>query len=93
MVYIANEPYDSLFRLLFWNTDRADSLIREYLPPRIRNELSSQRFQPHRGSWIDSHLIGHQADILYEGRLERGDRIAAYMLLEHKSYPKFTTYF
>ena len=87
MARIPNNPHDALFRVLFEDPKRADPLIREHLPPEVANLLSDDPMQMRPGSWIDSGLAGHQADVLYEGRLRNGEPVAIYVLLEHKSWP------
>ncbi len=86
MARFHNNPHDALFRILFEDPDRADRLIREHLPPELAALLDRDPLQPRKGTWIDPDLFGHQADILYEGRLRQGSPMAVYILLEHKSW-------
>ena len=72
MTRLHNNPHDALFRVIFEDPHRADPLIRGFLPPEVTQLLTSEPMQPRPGTWIDSELIGHQADILYEGRLRSG---------------------
>ncbi len=86
MTRLHNNPHDALFRVLFEDSGRADPLIREHLPPEVADLLAPDSMRLLPGSWIDSELVSHQADVLYEGRLRNGEPVAVYVLLEHKSW-------
>ena len=80
-------PHDALFRALLGNPGRADTLIREYLPPAVAAELSDAPIRPVDTSFVDVVLHQSHSDRLFEARLRGGGAAFIYVLLEHKAEP------
>ncbi|AUB79904.1 Rpn family recombination-promoting nuclease/putative transposase [Candidatus Thiodictyon syntrophicum] len=80
-------PHDKLFRALLDDPIRAETLIREYLPPALRDRLADARPELVDGTFVDARLRGSQSDRLFQVRLKSGKPLLLYVLLEHKSTP------
>ena len=80
-------PHDALFRALLADPGRADTLIREYLPPAVAAELSDAPIRPVDASFVDAVLHQSHSDRLFEAPLKGGGIAYVYVLLEHKAAP------
>ena len=80
-------PHDALFRALLGNPGRADTLLREYLPPAVAAELSDAPICPVDTSFVDAVLHQSHSDRLFEARLKGGGTAFIYVLPEHKAAP------
>ena len=80
-------PHDALFRALLADPGRADTLIREYLPPAVAAELSDAPIRPVDESFVDAVLHQSHSDRLFEASLKGGGIAFVYVLLEHKAEP------
>ena len=80
-------PHDALFRALLADPDRADTLVREYLPPAVAAELADAPIQRVDASFVDTVLHQSHCDRLFEARLKGGGTAFVYVLLEHKATP------
>ena len=80
-------PHDALFRALLADPARADTLVREYVPPAVAAELSATPIEPVDASFVDPILHQSQSDRLFEARLKGGGKAFVYVLLEHKARP------
>ena len=80
------QPHDALFRALLDEPERADLLIREYLPPDIAALVTDEPVRAVEGTFIETgSLAASRSDRLFEARLTDGRRALLYVLLEHKS--------
>ena len=80
-------PHDALFRALLADPGRADTLLREYLPPAVVAELSKAPIRPVDASFVDAVLHQSHSDRLFEAPLKGGGIAYVYVLLEHKAAP------
>ena len=80
-------PHDALFRALLADPGRADTLVREYLPPAVAAELADAPIRPVDTSFVDAVLHQSHSDRLFEARLKGGGTAFVYVLLEHKAEP------
>ena len=80
-------PHDALFRALLADPGRAETLVREYLPPAVAAELSDASIRLVDASFVDDVLHRSYSDRLFEARLKGGGIAYVYVLLEHKAEP------
>ena len=80
-------PHDALFRALLADPGRAETLVREYLPPAVAAELSDAPIRLVDASFVDAVLRQSHSDRLFEARLKGGGAALVYVLLEHKAAP------
>ncbi len=80
-------PHDALFRALLADSGRAETLVREYLPPAVAAELADAPIRPVDASFVDAVLHQSHSDRLFEARLKGGGTAFVYVLLEHKAAP------
>ena len=80
-------PHDALFRALLADPGRAETLVREYLPPAVAAELSDAPIRLVDASFVDAVLHQSHSDRLFEARLKDGGSAFVYVLLEHKAAP------
>ena len=78
-------PHDALFRALLADPGRAETLVREYLPPAVAAELSDAPIRLVDASFVDAVLHRSHSDRLFEARLKDGGTAFVYVLLEHKA--------
>ena len=78
-------PHDALFRALLGDPGRAETLVREYLPPAVAEELSDAPIRLVDASFVDAVLHRSHGDRLFEARLKGGGTAFVYVLLEHKA--------
>ena len=80
------QPHDAFFRALVDEPERADLLIREYLPPDIAALVSDEPVRVLDATFIETEsLAASRSDRLFEARLKDGRGVLLYVLLEHKS--------
>ncbi len=65
-------PHDALFRALLADPGRAETLVREYLPPAVAAELSDAPIRRVDASFVDAVLRQSHSDRLFEARLKGG---------------------
>ena len=80
-------PHDALFRALLADPGRAETLVREYLPPAVAAELSDAPIRLVDASFVDAVLHQSHSDRLFEAHLRDGGIAFVYVLLEHKAAP------
>ena len=78
-------PHDALFKWAFESPADAAALLRELLPPAIREAIAWETLDDARGSFIDAALADRHSDLLFEARLRTRRPAFAYLLLEHQS--------
>ncbi|WP_419741232.1 Rpn family recombination-promoting nuclease/putative transposase [Ruegeria sp.] len=79
--------HDDLFRVLLDDPGRADTLIRENLPPALAARLTEDPPKLLDGTYVDEAARASQSDRLFEMRMAGGQPALIYTLLEHKSEP------
>ena len=84
-------PHDSFFRALLDDPERASTLIREYLPGEVVDQLADDPPELVDGTYVDDDLRDSQSDRLFKVRLTSGKPALLYVLLEHKSSPDART--
>jgi predicted transposase/invertase (TIGR01784 family) len=79
-----HQPHDKLFKLGFSDPASAAAFLRTQLDPDIADVIdwSAPELQP--GSFIDSHLVGSESDLLFATTLARTP-CRLYLLFEHQS--------
>ena len=75
--------HDALFRLLVSDPGRAAALLRDYLPPEVRERLDPDHAPEHiEGTAIDGEGRATQADAIFRVRMKDGASATVYALLE-----------
>ncbi len=89
-----HHPYDRLVKELISHPESVQSLVRDYLPVEIVNQLDLSTLTPAKNNWVDSKLQEHFADLLFKcGWAKKPDRpkpkfqLFVLVLIEHKSQP------
>ncbi len=82
---MAAHPHDALFRSAFDAPADAAALLRELLPPAIRDAVAWDTLAHDRGSFIDRELAERHTDLLFSASLRAGAPGLVYLLLEHQS--------
>jgi len=80
-------PHDALIKALLDAPERAAVVLRENLPPTVRERLSDALPKPLPGSYVDPHLQETHSDRLFEAQMHDGRPVFVYVLIEHKSEP------
>jgi predicted transposase/invertase (TIGR01784 family) len=78
-------PHDLLTRYTFEQPERAAAELRAVLPPQVAALIAWSSLERQSGSVVDSHLKETQSDLLFAGRLNSGQSLLLYFLLEHQS--------
>ena len=78
-------PHDALFKWAFEAPTDAAALLRELLPPALREAIAWETLDGASGSFVDVALADRHSDLLFTVRLRAGDAAPAYLLLEHQS--------
>jgi len=79
--------HDRFFRKSFGRVDIARNYLEEYLPAEVVALLDLDTLSLEEDTFIDEEMQEHQADLLYQVRLNDGQTAYVYFLFEHKSYP------
>jgi hypothetical protein len=82
---MTTRPHDALFKSAFDAPADAAALVRELVPPSIRDAIAWDSLAPDRGSFIDRKLADLHGDLVFLGRLRVGARGDVVILLEHQS--------
>ncbi len=76
--------HDALFRQLVSDPGRAAALLRDDLPPEVRERLDPDHAPEHiEGTAIDGDGRATQADAIFRVRMKDGASATVYALLEH----------
>lgn len=78
-------PHDAMFRVLMDDPERARTVLRDYLPPTVLEQMKDAPPKLIDGTFVDDDLRLSQSDRLFEVELKTGDPALVYTLLEHKS--------
>jgi len=86
------QPHDRTFEYVFKEKETAASLLKEYLPVKIRNKLDFDSLKISNDTFVDKKLEDYFADLLYEIKLKSSYKAAfIYILFEHKSWEEWFT--
>jgi hypothetical protein len=79
-----SNPHDALFRHVFSQPEHAASELRAVLPAALSARLDWSSLEPEPSSFVDEHLRGRQADLLFRIGCH-GSSAFLYLLFEHQS--------
>ena len=82
---MTSRPHDALFKLAFEAPADVAPLLRELLPPALRDAIAWETLDHEPVSFIDPELADHHGDLLFSARTRIGDSGLLYFLLEHQS--------
>jgi hypothetical protein len=82
---MTSRPHDSLFKWAFESPQDAAALLRELLPPAVREAIAWETLEDASGSFVDVALAAGHSDLLFAARLRTSERSLAYLLIEHQS--------
>jgi hypothetical protein len=82
---MTSRPHDALFKLAFEAPADVAPLLRELLPPAVRDAIAWETLDHEPGSFIDPVLADHHGDLLFSARPRTGAPTPLYFLLEHQS--------
>jgi predicted transposase/invertase (TIGR01784 family) len=81
-----SQPHAKTFEYVFKEKETAASMLKEYLPGKIRNKLDFRTLKISNDSFLDKTLKDYFSDLLYEIKLKSNYKAALiYILFEHKS--------
>jgi hypothetical protein len=84
-VVVTSRPHDALFKAAFEDPSAAAALLRELLPPDLRDAIAWHTLSSERGSFIAPRLADHHTDLLFRARFRSGYPGGVVFLLEHQS--------
>jgi len=85
-----SQPHAKTFEYVLRNKEAAASLLREYLPVKIRNKLDFRSLRISNVKFVDKKLEDYFSDLLYEINLKSSHKRALiYLLFEHKSWEEW----
>ena len=80
-----SQAHARTFEYVLRNKEAATSLLKEYLPVKIRNKLDFRTLKISNIKYIDKKLKEYFSDLLYEIKLKPGHkRVFIWLLFEHK---------
>jgi predicted transposase/invertase (TIGR01784 family) len=80
-----SQPHARTFEYVLRNKEAAASLLKEYLPVKIRNKLDFRTLRISNIKYIDKKLKDYFSDLLYEIKLKPGHKsVFIWLLFEHK---------
>jgi len=82
---MTRHPHDALFKAAFEAQGGAAALLREFLPPAVRQAVVWKTLDHERGSFVDVRLADRHSDLLFSAQLRTGAPALVYFLLEHQS--------
>jgi len=86
------QPHARTFEYVFKEKETAASLLKEYLPVKIRNKLDFNSLKISNDTFLDKRLKDYFSDLLYEIKLKSSYKAALiYILFEHKSREEWFT--
>jgi predicted transposase/invertase (TIGR01784 family) len=80
-----SQPHARTFEYVFREKETVVSLLKEYLPEKIRNKLDFNSLRISNTKLVDKKLEDYFSDLLYEINLKSGHKSFIYLLFEHKS--------
>lgn len=78
-------PHDALFRSAFEAPTAAAALVRDLLPPEVRDAIAWDTLKGENASYIQPALPERHSDLLFAAQLHAGTAVRIYLLLEHQS--------
>ncbi len=82
------QPHDALFRRVFSEPAQAAALLRETLPPAVRDRFAWNTLRRLPDTFVDERLRRTESDLLFEVDRPGGEPPARlYVLIEHQSSP------
>jgi predicted transposase YdaD len=78
-------PHDLFARFTFSHPERAGAELRAVLPPEVVALVDWSSLRRESGSVVDPELRESQSDLLFSARLQGGEPLLLYLLLEHQS--------
>lgn len=82
---MSSRPHEAFFKSGFEQPGDAAALLREVLPPAVRDAVAWDSLAPDRGSFVDLGRPDRHNDLLFTARLRIGARGRVFVLLEHQS--------
>ena len=82
---MTRHPHDSLFKAAFEALGGAAALLRELLPPAVRQAVVWNTLDHERGSFVDVRLADQHSDLVFSAQLRTGAPALVFFLLEHQS--------
>ncbi|MGD2088140.1 MAG: Rpn family recombination-promoting nuclease/putative transposase [Candidatus Aminicenantes bacterium] len=81
-----SQPHAKTFEYVFKEKETAASMLKEYLPVKIRNKLDFNSLKISNDTFLDKRLKDYFSDLLYEIKIKSSYKTALiYILFEHKS--------
>jgi predicted transposase/invertase (TIGR01784 family) len=85
-----SQPHARTFEYVFREKETAASLLKEYLPEKIRNKLDFRSLRISNVKFIDKKLEDYFSDLLHEINLKSSHKRALiYLLFEHKCWEEW----
>jgi Putative transposase, YhgA-like len=78
-------PHDALFKSAFEDPAAAGALLRELMPPEIREAIAWDTVVASSAEIIDAALRDRHGDLLFSARVRASDTASLHLLLEHQS--------
>jgi predicted transposase/invertase (TIGR01784 family) len=78
-------PHDLFARFTFSHPERAAAELRAVLPPEVVAGVDWTSLHREPGSVVDPELRERQSDLLFSARLQGGEPVLLYFLVEHQS--------
>ncbi len=82
---MTSRPHDALFKSAFEAPPDAAALLRELLPPPVRDVIRWDSIGHAPPSFVDRRLADSHSDLLFSACLQAGEPRLAFLLLEHQS--------
>ena len=82
---MTTRPHDAFFKKVFATPATAAALLRELLPPGLREAIAWETVAGEIGSFVDAAFADRHSDLLFSARLRTGDAALLFFLLEHQS--------
>jgi predicted transposase YdaD len=78
-------PHDLFARFTFSHPERAAAELRAVLPAEVASRVDWSSLRHESSSVVDPELRERQSDLLFSARLQGGEPVLLYFLLEHQS--------
>jgi hypothetical protein len=84
---MTSRPHDALFKSAFEVPADAAPLLRDLVPPAIRDAVAWDTLERAGASFVDRRLADRHGDLLFCARLRAGEPELVFFLVEHQSTP------